>query len=113
MRKRKICILSFSPIANDRRVLREIIAANGQFAITVIGYGEWRPPDGVEYIRLEKNNRNFLFLLKYGFFLLAGLIHRPFYEHAFWLKKEYKFSLEFILKNNFDIIPSKYFCPII
>lgn len=55
MENNKICILSFSPIAIDRRVLREIKAASDQFEITVIGYGNWQPPDYVNYIELKKN----------------------------------------------------------
>jgi hypothetical protein len=104
MENKKICILSFSPIAIDRRVLREIKAASDQFAITVIGYGNWQPPDYVNYIELKKNKRNFLFLLQYGFFLILGRFHPSFYEHAYWIKKEYFSALRFILEGDFDII---------
>jgi glycosyltransferase involved in cell wall biosynthesis len=104
MVNKKICILSFSPIAIDSRVLREIKAAGDHFEITVIGYGKWQPPDYVNYIELKRNKRNFLFLLRYGFFLLLGLFHRSFYEHAYWIKKEYWSALRFISEGKFDII---------
>jgi len=104
MKNKNICILSFSPIAIDRRVRREIIAANDQFNITLIGYGNWQPPDYVNYIELEKNKRNLLFFIRYVFLLILGRFHRSFYEYAFWIKKEYKSALRFILEGDFDII---------
>lgn len=60
MNKRKsICIISFSPIARDARVLRQIKYLSPHYSLTVMGYGPAHPayadnPD-ITWIELDKN----------------------------------------------------------
>lgn len=101
---KRICILSFSNIYNDRRVQRQIEAAHTHFDITVIGYKRFSPPENVRYIELIKTKRSFPFQLKYFFFLVLGRFFASFYEKAFWLKPEYNQAADYIQKHRFDLI---------
>ena len=54
MSRKRVCIISYSPIARDARVLRQIKYLGAHFDLTVIGYGA-RPsrfPD-IEWVEVE------------------------------------------------------------
>ena len=49
--RKKICILSFSNVARDGRVLRQVDAVRQHYDVDVVAQGEWTPPAGVRYLR--------------------------------------------------------------
>lgn len=102
--KRKVCILSFSNIKNDSRVLREINFFREIYQVSVIGYGGWQAPEGVTYFQLEKNQRTFIYLARYYFLLILGRFFPGFYDRAFWLKGEYKEAVKLISNLKCDLI---------
>jgi len=104
MAMQKICILSFSEIKRDSRVLREIQSCQDQYHTYVIGYGDWQPPENVEYCQLSKNKRNFHFLARYFFWLILGRIFPPLYMRAFWLKREYRRAVQLMDEREFDLV---------
>ena len=57
MRKR-ICIRSFSNIAWDSRVLREITAAKSFYSLSVVGYSGWDTPQDIEFYQINNRGNN-------------------------------------------------------
>ncbi|NMC59294.1 MAG: glycosyltransferase family 4 protein [Candidatus Methanofastidiosa archaeon] len=104
MKNKKICILSFSNIKRDSRVLREINTFKEKYSLVVIGYGDWENSDNLNFIKLSKTKRNLLFFLKYSFFLIFGKFCPFLYEKAYWIKKEYKQAMNILLSQDFDLI---------
>jgi glycosyltransferase involved in cell wall biosynthesis len=102
--KKRICILSFSTIAWDSRVLREVETARRLYAVDVIAYGEWLPPEGVRYYRQNKTKRSLLRSIAYVLFLLAGRVFKSAYEHAFWMHGEYSSAREILLREKYHLI---------
>lgn len=102
--KKTVCIISFSEISRDSRVLREIEMARRHFKVHVIGYGAWQPPQGVRFSRLEKNTRSFSYLAKYYLLLISGRLAPQAYNAAFWLKPEYRQAADLIRQGSFDLI---------
>jgi glycosyltransferase involved in cell wall biosynthesis len=100
----KVCILSFSQIARDSRILREIELARQHFLVDVIGYGDWQPPAGVNFIQVPRNHRSLWFLVRYFSLLVLGRFFSRFYESAFWLKAEYAAANRLIAENHYDLI---------
>jgi len=99
-----ICILSFSNIAWDGRVLREIDYARREYSVDVIGYGDWVPPEGVQYFQIPKTKRTNLWLMKFMVYLAIGKIVPSFYQKAFWIKKEYSEAKQIIQNGSYDLI---------
>jgi len=99
--KPKICILSFSNIQWDCRALREIDMARQFYAVDVIGYGNWLPPEGVKFFSLER--RSVFPPIKY-FLLFLGCLIPYFFNKYFWLKPQYKQALGILNKGKYDLI---------
>lgn len=99
--KKSICILSFSNIAWDSRVLREIEMARKHFRVDVIGYGDWQAPTGVHFFSL--NRKSVFFILKYSL-LFGGLIIPELFSIYFWLKPQYQKALTLLKNNHYDLI---------
>ncbi len=59
--RKSICILSFSPISSDARVLRQIKYLSPFYDITIIGYGPPHPAyedsPGISWIRLDRQDQ--------------------------------------------------------
>jgi len=55
--KKRILIVSFSPIASDPRVLRQINELQGPYDVTVAGFGQFKQDD-VTYFELPRERRN-------------------------------------------------------
>ncbi|HOO44654.1 MAG TPA: hypothetical protein PLM29_00390 [Deltaproteobacteria bacterium] len=59
MNRKSICIISFSPIARDARVLRQIQYLSPHFTLTVIGYGPPHPlysgNPNIRWVEIRKN----------------------------------------------------------
>lgn len=104
MNNKKICILSFSKIAWDSRVLREIHAAAKDYQVDVIGYGEWQPLNGVRFFQVSKAARDVRYMAAYVAFLLAGRLYSKAWNHCFWQKKEYRLAKDILMRENYDLI---------
>ena len=104
MKKKRICILSFSTIAWDSRVLREVEAARKMYTVDVVAFGEWTPPEGVRYFRVVKSKRNILRSVKYVLALFAGRWFQLAYEYAFWMHREYTSARDILLQEKYDLI---------
>ncbi len=104
LEKKRICILSFSTIAWDSRVLRQVDASRKIHSVDVIAFGEWNPPDGVRYFRLNKTKRSKFQTVEYVLSLLSGRVLRSTYERAFWMHPEYQEARDILLRENYDLI---------
>ena len=81
-----LLILSFSAIAGDARVLKQVEAFRGDYAVTTVGYGP--PPDGVaEHIRIPDDVQHNVLDDRY--------ITRRAYRRAYWTL----WSVEWVRKN--------------
>ncbi|TFV94947.1 glycosyltransferase family 1 protein [Orlajensenia leifsoniae] len=73
--KTRLLILSFSPIAGDARVLKQVEAFRDEYEVTTCGYGE--APDGVaEHIRIPDDVLHNV--------LHDGRITKKRYKRAYW-----------------------------
>ena len=98
---KKVCILSFSNIGRDSRVLREIDMARQHYHVDVIGYGSWQPPEGVRFFSFARNN---VFPpLKYSL-MVAGKLNKKYFDRYFWLKPQYRQALEIIEEGEYDLV---------
>ncbi|MCD6577569.1 MAG: glycosyltransferase [Anaerolineaceae bacterium] len=102
--KKRICIISFSNIGKDIRVLREIEMARTHFKVTVLGYGAWEPYDHVQYIQVPKTLRTKKYLFLYAAKLILGRIFPKIYNNLFWSKEEHKNTLAFLKEGDFDLV---------
>lgn len=101
MRRNHICIISFSNIGWDSRVLRQIETARKQYTVTVIGLGDWAGEKNVEFISIKKSN---VFPpIKY-ILLVLGKISPVFYEIYYSLKKHYSTTYKIIASRSFEVI---------
>ncbi len=99
--KPKICILSFSNIQWDSRVLREIDMARQFFTVDVIGYESWIPPEGVRFFSVKR--KSVFPPIKY-FLLFLGYFIPYFFDKYFWLKPQYKKALSILNQEKYDLI---------
>ncbi|MGQ9550626.1 MAG: glycosyltransferase, partial [Roseiflexus sp.] len=86
-----ICIISFSPIARDARVLRQIAALAPQNNLLVLGYGapppRWRDVDGIHWFAVEEPRWRELQHLK-GFLIAGRVLPATIcYELWYWLQR--------------------------
>ncbi len=92
--KKHICIISFSPIHQDGRVLRQIHYLAPHYKLTVIGYGEAHPDwRDVTWIPITRGASR---LDKIGtlILLILGKVWPPLYELAFWRRPYYRQARE-------------------
>ena len=128
-----ICILSFSLINRDGRVLRQIRHLAPYYSLSVVGYGDPPPGyEGIETVRwyrvdfpeaspfqspsMEENKdrkswaagyrflRSKLIRLMNSFTLALGRIHPWFYEVWYWRKRSYHQALEYLIHSRCDAI---------
>jgi len=102
--KDKICILSFSNIARDGRVLRQIYAALSSYQVDVIGYGNWQPPQGVRFFSLSQPSASpparFLRLMR----LLFAKVSPAAAEKAYWMQPAYREALKILQREKYALI---------
>ena len=101
--KHRVCIISFSPIYRDARVLRQIEYLAPYYDLTVIGYGipakEW---PNVRWMPVEVQSSLFTQLV--GFLLMVlGRIAPPLYDLWYWSKAHHKAALKNALKMHCDV----------
>jgi glycosyltransferase involved in cell wall biosynthesis len=90
-KRKSICIISFSPIARDARVLRQIEYLSPHYDLSVIGEGEAHPSWGeavrwnpVPPILPQKSTRRLLSRFTGLGLLLAGKVHSAAYLRWYW-----------------------------
>lgn len=103
MVRRRVCIISFSPIEQDARVLRQIEYLSTRYALTIIGYGD-RPlmPDDVEWRAVPTTTR-WDSLMSVLLLSLARLIPR-FYDVWYWQKPRHRLALRFVRESHSDVV---------
>ncbi|MGO3482613.1 MAG: glycosyltransferase family 1 protein, partial [Cellulosimicrobium funkei] len=74
MSRPRLLILSFSPIASDARVLKQVHAFQDDYQVTTCGYGP--APGGVEHLRIPDDVR----ADDTKFRLLAARLYRAAYS---------------------------------
>lgn len=104
MKKKRVCILSFSPICRDARVLRQIKYLSKHYDLNVIGYGEppARPIENVQWHLLEIPTSPWITKLR-GLTLLAlGRLQTAFYDYWYWRKDHHRVALKMVTANKCD-----------
>lgn len=101
MNRKKVCILVFSQIAYDSRVLREVDLARQHYDVDVIAYGDWQPPEGVTYHQLTFTPYPDRLRFRY---LLPGRLLPELYERYFWWKPEHKQALNLLLSGGYNLV---------
>ena len=98
--RKQICIISFSPIYRDGRVLRQIEYLAPHYDLTVIGYGT-APGYGVEWLPI---NRHLTLLDKAmtSLLLLAGRLFPAIYDYRYWHRPHYQQALEYTRARQWD-----------
>src|SRR4051794_32996008 len=82
MRRKRVCILSFSPVYRDGRVLRQIEFLAPHYDLTVIGFGE--PPGySVEWLPIDRP-LTLADKIRTSLPLIPGRVIPRFYDYAYW-----------------------------
>lgn len=102
MEGKRVCILVFSDIARDGRVLREVEYARRHYEVDVIAQGQWNPPEGVRFFSLPRTTWSAS--LVSVFLLLAGNITSRAWEKYYWQRREYWDALELLRNGRYDLI---------
>ena len=105
MRKR-ICILSFSPINRDARVLRQIKYLSKDYDLNVIGYGEpdpyWENVQNIKWHVLQMPVSPWIEKLKGLMLLTLGRLKTSFYDRWYWRKGHHRLALDIATANKCD-----------
>ncbi len=99
MRKR-ICLISFSPLKTDGRVLCQIHYLRTRYQLTVIGYGEL-DIEGIEYFSIDRHV-TLLDKVTTSLLLIAGKLIPPLYVSRFWGRPHYQQAREIVESRLFD-----------
>ncbi|WP_448003835.1 glycosyltransferase [Agromyces bauzanensis] len=95
MTKPSLAIISFSAIASDARLLKQIAALRGDYHLTILGYGP--RPDGVdEFISIPDE-------LVYWKYNRAAVIVRA-YRFAYWRSPVVAFARRALSNRRFDVV---------
>jgi glycosyltransferase involved in cell wall biosynthesis len=103
--RRKICILSLSPIHQDARVLRQIEYAAKEYDVTVVGWGELDRPR--PHVRMKPVQRWVFPPLQRSLqvLLMFGARYAPtLWQRWYWRKPDHRQALELLLEESFDLI---------
>lgn len=103
--RKSICLISFSPIERDSRVLRQIKYLAPHYDLTVIGYGkphaEWRQLPNIRWVPVQRLKPKIHLVLLY---LLLGKIWLPAYERWYWLKPQHHQAYRYLQSAQYDAI---------
>jgi hypothetical protein len=103
--RKKVCILVFSDIAHDARVLREVQYARRYYEVDVVAYGQWNPPENVNYFQLAKPAPpSFSANIRRLISLTAGRFDPFIFSYVFWQQAESKQALEILRQRQYDLI---------
>jgi len=100
--RKRICILVFSDIARDGRVLREVEYARRSYAVDVIAHGDWEPPEGVRFFRLPRTM--WRASLSSVILLLVGNLASSAWERYFWQRREYQEAVDILCRERYDLV---------
>lgn len=112
-RRKSVFILSFSPIARDARVLRQIQYLSPHFDLTVMGYGEMpQMVEGQENIKwltarpllTDKSWKGLVKQLANRALLITGKLTLKSYERLYWSQPAFKDALEKMVASGCDAI---------
>ncbi len=117
--KKSICIISFSPIYRDARVLRQIEYLAPHYALTIIGYGaapvDWQDRPNIRWMSLDPQAEPTLRAKVTNVFLLGllGKVRHSLYENWYWrkphhlqaLKNAIDSSCDAFLANDWEALP--------
>lgn len=96
--KKRVLILSFSPIATDPRVMRQMQRMNEQFNITVAGFGP-KPNGDFIFHDVNASQSSLLPKLIKAFLLLVGLN-----EIYYWRMSYVRNTLSALIGQHFDFV---------
>ncbi|MBN2119185.1 MAG: glycosyltransferase [Anaerolineales bacterium] len=103
--RKRVCILVFSDIARDGRVLRQVEYARRSYEVDVVAYGQWNPPEGVAYFQLDRPvSASFGENIARLFSLARGRFQPVLFERVFWRQTEHKHALEVLQHKQYDLI---------
>ncbi len=104
--KKSICILSFSPIYRDARVLRQVKYLSNYYDLEVIGYGEphphWKNFENIKWHVVETPVSSWIVKLAGLMFLALGRLKTSFYDHWYWRERHRRLALELANANECD-----------
>lgn len=103
---KKVCILSFSPINRDVRILRQVEHLSRNYSVTVIGFGELNGP-----LKTQAKSRSVPFpsgrmrqLRKAVYLMFGKMWPRAAYGGWYWRERHHQKALELIMEEHPDII---------
>ena len=85
--RQRVCIISFSAIHRDGRVLRQIETLAPHYDLTVVGYGP-PPVEGIEWIPIDRALSP-LDKVATSLLLLAGRVVPALYDYRYWHRPHY------------------------
>lgn len=109
MARKSICILSFSNVQHDARVLRQIKYLAYHYELTVIGLGEsdsnWSKWGNIEWISINQylHNKPASPIFEQIWLTLSRL-HKPFYENVYWQQPIYSEIKKIVAKGSYNAI---------
>ncbi len=103
-----ICIISFSPIARDARVLRQIKYLGAHYDLTVIGFGDAHPTWGdsstIQWRPVIRQPSTWgVRLSELALLTVAGYARPASYEHWYWRRPHRRQALEHAVAAKADL----------
>ena len=96
-KRQTVCVISFSEIARDARVLRQLEYLAPAFDLIVVGHGpppaRWTDQPGMTWIRVEGRSRGLRRLLRAALLVLGRATSR-LYDRWYWLNPVHQLALE-------------------
>jgi len=97
--------VSFSDIARDGRVLREVEYASREYSVEVIGYGEWSSPwANVNYTRLRQGQVGAGERLVRAGLLIGGAVITPLWGLVYRVPPSHRHALKVLTQGRHDLI---------
>ena len=105
MKEKRICIISFSPIQWDGRVLRQIEIACSEYLVDVYGYGEWAPPwKNVNFYDVGPKQSPRIRNALQGLLLVVGYMYPRIRDLTFWYRLSHQRACKLIHNKRYDLI---------
>lgn len=98
--RQRICLISFSPIHRDGRVLRQIKTLSSLYQLTVIGYGHLEHND-VEFVAIDRKLTVIDRILTSAL-LAAGRVFPNLYDLRYWDRPHYRQAREWMANHTWD-----------
>lgn len=115
-RHHSICIIAFSTIRNDARVLRQIKCLSPHYDVIVIGFGDpeegWSAREGIQWYPMQTSetsssesffSRTWRRLLN-AVILGVGRFRPSLYERWYWSKRHHRQALEYAIHSHGDAL---------